>query len=56
MSRERRHAPLVATTLELGASDLLLQLFPVGQLPCEDLELLDIVPEVRHVLGRECIV
>ena len=44
------------TAVELRTGDPLLQFLPVGQFPVEDLELLDFVAQVRHVLGRERLV
>ncbi len=56
MSRRTTGAPFVTTTLEVRACDLLVQLLPVGDFPGKDLELLHIVSEVGHVLGRECFI
>lgn len=50
------YIPFMPATLEFGTCDLLLQFLPICEVPREYLELLDIMPKVGHVLGRECIV
>ena len=46
----------MTAAFELRTCYLLLQLFPVGEPPCVDFELLDVVPEVGHVLSGECFI
>ena len=43
-------------TLEFRTCDLLFEFLPICEVPCEYFELLHIMPEVGHVLGRECII
>lgn len=46
----------MTSTFKLRTCDLLLKLLPIRQLPAINLELLDIVPEVRHMFGRESFI
>lgn len=47
------NVPLVPTTIELWADLFPSEFLPVLELPVKDLELLDVVSQIRHVLGEE---
>jgi hypothetical protein len=53
---KRWSSPSVPTAIKFGTGYLLLKLAPVVDAPGRDLEVLDFVPEVGHVLRRERIV
>ena len=48
--------PSVTATSKLWTCELLVELLPVDQPPSVHLEILDIMTEVGHMLGGECLV
>lgn len=52
----KRASPFVTAALELWAVQFLVERFPLCERPAEDLELLDVLAQIRHVLGRKRIV
>lgn len=54
--RNLYHSPSMTAAVKLWTGDFLFQFLPVCQFPVEDLEFLDFVAQVRHMLRRERLV
>ena len=52
----RENIPLMPAAIKVWAGDFLLEFLPALELPVKDLELLNVMAQIRHVFGGESFI